>query len=102
MQVNITTPLFKKPTNVEVVEEVDIGTDPIMPMSSVVENCLQPTPPTTCVGPSRLRQKMHAQARKKGTPTSRRMKSIGMFLPTCATIDVDKKRACVTDVVCPK
>lgn len=45
---------------------------------------------------------MHAQASKKKTPTSRGMKSIGMFLPTCATIDVDPKKACVIDIVCPK
>jgi hypothetical protein len=50
MEANTTTPLFKEPTNVEVVEEVDIDIDPTM--STVVENYLQPTPPTTCVGPS--------------------------------------------------
>jgi hypothetical protein len=30
------------------------------------------------------------------------MKSIGMFLPTCATIDVDPKKACVIVVVGPE
>jgi hypothetical protein len=63
-----------------------------MPMSTFVENCLQPTPSTTCARPSRIRQKMHAQIRKKKIPTSRGMKSIGTFLPTYATIDVDPKK----------
>jgi hypothetical protein len=54
MEANTTTPLFKEPTNVEVVEEVDIDIDPTM--STIVENYLQPTPPTTCVGPSKTRQ----------------------------------------------
>jgi hypothetical protein len=40
MEVNITTPLFKEPTNVEVVEEVDIDIDLTMPMLTIVENCL--------------------------------------------------------------
>jgi hypothetical protein len=45
---------------------------------------------------------MHAQASKKKTPTSRGMKNIGMFLPTCATIYVDPKKACVIIVVGPE
>jgi hypothetical protein len=40
MEVNITTPLFKEPTNVEVVEEIDIDIDLTMPMSTIIENCL--------------------------------------------------------------
>jgi hypothetical protein len=40
MEVNITTPFFKEPTNVEVVEEVDIDIDLTMPMLTIVENCL--------------------------------------------------------------
>jgi hypothetical protein len=80
METNTTTPLFKEPTNAKVVEEVNIDIDPTMPMSTIVENCFQPTPPTTCAGPSRIRQKMHAQARKKKTLIPRRMKNINMFL----------------------
>ncbi len=102
MEVNITTPLFEQPTNVEVVEEVDIDIDPTMPMSTIVENYLQSTPPTTCVGPSGTRQKIRAQAKKKKTLIPRRMKSIGMFLLACATIDIDPKKTCATDVVGPK
>jgi hypothetical protein len=30
------------------------------------------------------------------------MKSIGMFLPACATIDIDPKKTCVINVVGPK
>jgi hypothetical protein len=30
------------------------------------------------------------------------MKSIGMFLPTCATINIDTEKACAIDVVGPK
>jgi len=100
MEVNTTTPLFKEPTNVEVIEEVDIDIDPIM--SIVVENYLQPTSPTTCVGPLKTRQNIRAQARKIKTPTLKRMKSIGMFLPTCATINIDPEKACATNVVGPK
>jgi hypothetical protein len=87
---------------VEVVEEVDIDIDPTMPMSIVVENCFYPTPSTTCVGPSGTRQKKRAQARKKKTPTLRKMKNIGMFLLACATIDVDLEKFCATHVVGPK
>jgi hypothetical protein len=39
MEVNTTTPLFKEPTNVEVVEGVNVNIDPIMPMSIIFENC---------------------------------------------------------------
>jgi hypothetical protein len=52
METNVATPLFKEPTNVEIIEEIDINIDPIMPMSTIVENYLQPTPPTTCAEPS--------------------------------------------------
>jgi hypothetical protein len=38
MEVNITTPLFKEPTNVEIVAKVDIDINPTMPMLTVVEN----------------------------------------------------------------
>jgi hypothetical protein len=53
METNVATPLFKEPTNVEVIKEIYIDIDPVMPMSTIVENYLQPTPPTTCVEPSR-------------------------------------------------
>jgi hypothetical protein len=53
MEVNVATPLFKEPTNVEIIDKIDINIDPIMAMSAIVENYLQPTPPTTCVEPSR-------------------------------------------------
>ncbi len=76
----------------EVVKEVDIDINPTMPMSTIVENYLQPTPPTTCVRPSRTRQKIRAQVRKKKTLIPKRMNNIGMFLPTCATIDIDPKK----------
>jgi hypothetical protein len=52
--------------------------------------------------PSRPRQKMCAQAKKKKTHIPRRMKSIGMFPPTCVTIDVNLKKTCATNVVGPK
>jgi hypothetical protein len=102
MEVNITTPLFEEPTNVEVVEEVDIDIDPTMPMSTVVENYIQSTPPTIWVGPSKTKQKIHAQVRKKKTLIPRRMKSIGMFFPACATIDIDPEKACAINVGGPK
>ncbi len=57
--------LFKEPTIVQVVEKINIDIDPIMPMSTFVKNCLQPTPPTTCAKPTRTWQEMHAQVRKK-------------------------------------
>jgi len=47
MEANATTPFFKEPTNVEIIEEINIDIDPIMPMSTIIENYLQPTPPTT-------------------------------------------------------
>jgi hypothetical protein len=53
MEANVATPLLKEPTNVEIIEEIDIDIDPIMPMSTIVENYLQPTPPTTCAEPSK-------------------------------------------------
>jgi hypothetical protein len=37
---NAATPLFKEPKNVEVVEGINFDIDPIMPMSTIVENCL--------------------------------------------------------------
>jgi len=58
MEANATTPLFKELTNVEVVEEIDIDIDLVMPMSMVVENCFQPTPSTTCTKPSIIGQNM--------------------------------------------
>jgi hypothetical protein len=39
MEANIATSLFKEPTNVQVVEEINIDIDPIMPMSTIVKNC---------------------------------------------------------------
>ncbi len=45
---------------------------------------------------------MRAQTRKKKTPTPRGMKSIGMFLLTCSTTNVDLKKVCATNVVGPK
>jgi hypothetical protein len=53
MEANVVTPLFKEPTNVEVIEEIDIDIDLIILMSTIIENYLQPTPPTTCAEPSR-------------------------------------------------
>ncbi len=40
MEANVVTPFFKEPTNVEVIEEIDIDIDLIMPMSMVLENYL--------------------------------------------------------------
>jgi hypothetical protein len=51
MEANAATHILKEPTNVEGIEEINIGIDPIMPMSTVVKNYLQPTPPTTCAEP---------------------------------------------------
>jgi hypothetical protein len=59
MEANATTPLFKEPTNMEVVEEIDIDIDLVMLMSMVVENYFQHTPPTTCTKPSTIGQNMH-------------------------------------------
>jgi hypothetical protein len=53
MEANAATHILKEPTNVEVIKEINIDIDPIMPMSTVAENYLQPTPQTTCVEPSR-------------------------------------------------
>jgi hypothetical protein len=50
---------------VEIVEEINIDIDPIMPMSIIVENYLQPTPPTTCAKLSRTRQRVHKLGRRK-------------------------------------
>jgi hypothetical protein len=36
MEANIATPLFKEPTNVEVVEKVNYDIDPTMPMSQLL------------------------------------------------------------------
>jgi hypothetical protein len=47
-----------------------------MSMPMVVQNCLQPTPLTTCAEPSRTWQRMHAQARKKKNPIAKAMKII--------------------------
>jgi hypothetical protein len=41
METNVATPLFKEPTNVEVIEEIDIDINPIMPTSTVVKNYFQ-------------------------------------------------------------
>jgi hypothetical protein len=60
MEANIVKPLFKEPTHVKIVEEIDINIDLVMSMSMVIENDLQHTPPTTCVEPSKIRQRMCA------------------------------------------
>jgi hypothetical protein len=39
MEANATTHLFNEPTNVEVID-INIDIDPIMPMSTVIENYL--------------------------------------------------------------
>jgi len=102
MEINTATPLFKEPTNEKVVEEANIDIDLTNAMLTIVENCLYPTPPTTCVRPSRLKQKMCAQARKKKIPTPKGMKSISMSPPTCVTTDVNFKKACAIIMVDPK
>jgi hypothetical protein len=40
--------LFKEPTIVQIIEKINIDIDPIMPMSTIVKNYLQPTLLTTC------------------------------------------------------
>jgi hypothetical protein len=40
MEANITISLFKEPTNVQVVENIDIDIDLIMLMSTIIKNCL--------------------------------------------------------------
>ncbi len=70
----------------QVVEKINIDIDPIMPMSTIVRNCLQLTPPTTCAEPSRTGQRMCAQASKKKTLIVNTMKSIVLLLLACVTI----------------
>jgi hypothetical protein len=66
METNTITLLFKETIVVEEKMEAKVDVD-ALPMSEVVENCLQPTPtpPSTSVGPLRIVHKLHAQARKK-------------------------------------
>jgi hypothetical protein len=40
MEANVATPFFKEPTNVEIVEKIDIDIDLVMSMLTVVENYL--------------------------------------------------------------
>ncbi len=86
----------------EVIEEINIDIDPIMPMSTVVENYLQPTPPTTCVEPSRTWQRMYAQARKKKIPIAKTMKNIVLLLPICAIASIGQEEVYATAIVGPK
>jgi hypothetical protein len=67
MEANVATPLLKEPTNVEVVEKIDIDIDLVMSMSTVVENYLQPTTPTTCAKPHQEQDKrcVHKLGSKK-------------------------------------
>ncbi len=102
METNVATPLFKEPTNVEVIKEIYIDIDPVMPMSTIVENYLQPTPPTTCVEPSRTWQRMRAQARKKKKPIVKTMKNIALLLPACATVVIGQEKVYVTVIVSPE
>jgi len=40
MEANITISLFKEPTNVQVIENIDINIDLIMLMSTIIKNYL--------------------------------------------------------------
>jgi hypothetical protein len=40
MEANIATSFFKEPTNVQVVEKINIDIDPLMLMSTIVKNYL--------------------------------------------------------------